>query len=283
MHGPAIVSREALLYGSVKSITPDVAIPVRTGDQARVSYWTQDVSFASLLTLIVLLEDGQIVTYQWRLSSSVALMPTTLTFPLGEGYILFASVEVQEPTAPCNSVFVAVDVIRGDALTGQMYTTLLRGFTGFGSPIHYPYTSLQSPCDGIGQQVVTAIANPAAGAEVVFTVPSGVEMELLSFITTLTTDGTVSNRAVRPRITDGVLTVWETRATNTQAASQVVTYAASQQIGDTGFNAPIATRALPTQLRLREGWTIGTATTNLQAGDQFSATVLTARQYPSFL
>lgn len=90
-----------------------------------------------------------------------------------------------------------------------------------------------------------------------FTVPSGVNYQLLGGLAALTTTATVGNRQVDLRITDGTNTIITIAAGGTQAASltrqyqYVIGEAAPAAVAGTLFVCPI-----PADLILLPAWTI---------------------------
>lgn len=121
---------------------------------------------------------------------------------------------------------------------------------------------------------VQAPANPAAGADITYTVPAGVTQQLQTVEFTLTTSATVANRQIILIIDDGTHELWRIIVPVTQAASLTYVYAFGGTTNDAAVRTVGANNEVLSELpaiTLAAGYRIRTSTVNLQAGDQFSA------------
>lgn len=121
--------------------------------------------------------------------------------------------------------------------------------------------------------VTLALANPGAGADWQ-TNPTGTH-QLVAVFAQLVTSATVANRLPALQILDPTGHIaCSLPASSVQAASLTETYLWGQGLPfSSGQNANLV--PLPTGLTLGQTWTIKTVSTALQAGDQWSAIVLT--------
>lgn len=125
-----------------------------------------------------------------------------------------------------------------------------------------------------------AVASPAAGAEIVALVPGGVFWEVIALRATLTTSAAVANRlpVLQLRDTDSRI-AYEFPGAAVQAASLAVSYSWSSGYGTStavsGQQLPLPAPA-PVVLA---GGTVRTVTTLLDVADQWSAVVLTVREW----
>lgn len=108
---------------------------------------------------------------------------------------------------------------------------------------------------------------PAAGADWSLTVPSGHLYEIVSAYAQLVTSATSATREVLLKLTDGDATYLLLPPPGTQVASKTYDYAWAQHGGAYAGTGGLAI-TLP-RLVLLPGWTIGSATTSIQAGDQW--------------
>jgi hypothetical protein len=122
----------------------------------------------------------------------------------------------------------------------------------------------------------SAAHNPAAGANFSFTVPQGEEWLILSLVSILVTDATVSSRVFKVEAADSTGQVGaRVVSPNTQAASVTWFYDFSPFFP---FQAKAALQQhdmdpLPLCV-LAGGWTLASAVDNLQAGDNIGNSVL---------
>lgn len=125
-----------------------------------------------------------------------------------------------------------------------------------------------------GQMTSQAQTNPGAAAEWAYTVPAGHTMVLLTVHFQLVTSAVVANRSPHLTVKDsGGNIVHLGQNGISQVASTTVDYTASQggPVGAVGGPATGIALPFPIGLVLPAGWSIGTSTTGLQAGDQFQA------------
>ena len=119
--------------------------------------------------------------------------------------------------------------------------------------------------------------DPAAGAEISFTVPAGETWELQSFEGALVTSAVVANRQVSLIIDNGAgATLARIVAAATQAASLTYVYSFSDvgyEYGAVRDNKLV--QGLP-RMTLAAGWTVRTSTLNLDVGDNWGPAVVGA-------
>ena len=126
-----------------------------------------------------------------------------------------------------------------------------------------------------GELGIVVGANPAAGAEMVDTVPIGERWLLLSLMIELITAATAANRRVRFRFTDGTNEFYRGVAGSAQTASRTIRYSGSPGGAEHAVRIDEMVLSLPNRMLLGPGFTIETRTDSLQAGDNYGA--------PSFL
>lgn len=158
-------------------------------------------------------------------------------------------------------------------MNGTRVLRLCGGYVARDHGISYPLTENRDETEGKGFQTTITSSNPAAGSELLATVPLNTIWKVKALRFTLVTDGTVASRLVHLNIYGGgALTNFNTWAGTAQTASQTITYhsfplgAASTSVGGTEIFIP-----LPPDLLLGEGDQIATLTDNLVAGDNFGS------------
>lgn len=118
---------------------------------------------------------------------------------------------------------------------------------------------------------VVNLPNPAAGADLTFTVPGDQIWRPISLRALLTTAIAVANRAVRLTVAIGGEEITRIPAAAVQAGSLAVVYTAARTGHSTSLVADGATAVIGIpELVLMGGTTISTSTANLQAADQWS-------------
>lgn len=119
-------------------------------------------------------------------------------------------------------------------------------------------------------------AVPAAGSDPApFTAVANSVLESVDL--TLTTSATVANRQVTLIIDDGVNVVYRLNASAVQTASQTVEYTFAAGMQESPLRNGVLAHGLPT-MTIGGGWRVRIVTTNLQAGDQWTAMTVAFRQ-----
>ena len=120
------------------------------------------------------------------------------------------------------------------------------------------------------------VAQPAAGADWTWTVPSSTAYQIQSIRAQLVTSSTVAARQPLLKILDlSGNVVLEAPATGTQAASLTQDYDWTAGAPSAAVSDGVVVTELPQGLILEAGWTVQTVTAALQAGDQWSLIVVT--------
>jgi hypothetical protein len=203
--------------------------------------------------------------------------PFNFTFtgalPLYEGWLLsFGAIQV---TGPSQNVwtFLQVAIARaaptGPPSTGQ--AVFWQGFIYVNSSNGWPGTVTKELTDGPGFIRSVTGSTPAAGADINEVVPAQRRWTLLSVRAALTTSATVANRSPGYAIDDGANTLLNARSSAVQAAGVTGTYYLTP--GNQFYNDGTGNILLPfpPPIPLKAGFRIRTATTALQAGDQWTA------------
>lgn len=215
--------------------------------------------------------DGDHSTFSFAVSSPGSrVAPATSIVPIGCGWIENVTA-IASGGSGLPGTYVTVDLVRGQAGAGGVVGTLLAGYVSSLVRLAFPGSIVRSPLEGPG--VIRSITgtNPAAGAQISETVPTGARWRLLSLLATLVTDANAATREPALTFDDGTNVYARYPATQTQAASLTRRF----QWGDATPLAALQQDAtiiaeIPT-LQLLGGHRIGTLITNSQAGDDWAA------------
>lgn len=188
-----------------------------------------------------------------------------------------------------SAIVASGTVLRGEVAVGAriLHVSGSRNITSYVAPIQFPCSlypaqnlfkpTLTSVDDGVITRVVT-LSNPAAGSEFSQAVPTGVLWKPQAVRIPLTTSATVANRRVNLAITDGTNTIVNNLSNTDQAASLTYTYSFSNTGGSQQTNGVLVSSMLSDLPWLPAGYVIGSATLNLQVGDDFGQGYLTVQQ-----
>jgi hypothetical protein len=226
--------------------------------------------FTLTLTIRWLRPDGEIVSVKRTLNCALGL--TSLTFTLGEGFMLSATVANPNPIMKSpGTVWVELYVIRNTPETPPFLWALINDYiTNLHSP-SWPFGRITSPQEGPGRVRSITGTTPALGAEISEVVPFDVRWSLQAFRISLLTSAVAGNRNIKFIIDDGVNVLFQCDGNLTVTASQ----SAQTTLSNTGFiNAAVAinTGLAPlAPMFLGAGFRIRTLTQGKDAGDQYSA------------
>ncbi len=191
---------------------------------------------------------------------------TRLRIP--SGYLVSAAV-IATAQAPSRGQSWAVISIESTMPDGDV--ALMPLAQGYVTADLWPGGKYGDSVEGPGILRSVAGTNPAAGVEVIETVPTNARWRLRALRATLVTDGTVVTRTVNFIIDDGANTLLNFPGVTTQAQTLTRAY----NVAEYGFQpAAVGTDIffyIPFLVKLLQGWRIRTSTTNLQAGDNWGA------------
>ncbi len=224
-----------------------------------------------------------IVTIQNALKGNGLGTLVLLQVPLTEGYLLSCgAIGGTGANSQRGIDFVRAFIARGAPVSPTPFTTwtLFADYVTAAQPVGWPGGRQVYPTEGAGAIVNTNPANPAAGADFTITMPTNGRVRVSTLNAQLVTSATVINRIVRVQIKNGLGNlVYQAPPQQVIPASTTaqVTFAPGQitsVVDVTTVNVP-----LPGPVVLGGGFTLGTSTTNLQIGDQWSNISLSSEQW----
>lgn len=157
---------------------------------------------------------------------------------------------------------------------------LLSGHISGLQGLSWPLSHTNSPNPTRGETAFISSNDPAAGAEISATVPTGQSWILKAVKATLVTSATVANRRVHLRVGGLSNTILDFHSLVDQAASTTRNYS----FAHAGASSAAAVNneifvAFPAELILTEGCSITTVTDNLQAGDNYGTLGMWVERY----
>jgi len=191
----------------------------------------------------------------------------------------FVDVRFHEPTNPVLRMRFR-DIIREKFERFYLEWTAQTGFTAalvvgsecFGLKSGAIADLLDDGADG-NYEVIT-FADPVAGAEFAYTVPAGERFEIIAMRIRFTTAVAAANRALHLYFRDpSANIVFGTVANVNQTASLIGEYNLGAGLGTVGELSTQTFEAympFPKGFAMFEGWSIVTATSNIQAADQYN-------------
>ncbi|MGH2626574.1 MAG: hypothetical protein ACRDHY_07995 [Anaerolineales bacterium] len=224
--------------------------------------------------------DGEVRPFRFAHTPSTDRTTVTTHHGLAEGWILDCQVLVTTGAPQLGQTWVSVRVVRGLATTAELLSVLVQGSPTAVQPISYPGSPVRSTLESEPSLRVVTGTDPAAGAQISETVPTGARWQLLEWAATLVSDATAGSRRVRLEfVRGGVITMGSAdpflhdlstgRDHFWFGQSRIV---ASVSVFDSGSGIPMHTL-------LRAGDIIRTALETGAAGDNWSAPTMVVREW----
>lgn len=252
-----------------RDLNPATQLYITVEDRLRVNIVNALAGVEVDVTARIQLPDGQVIPMRQQIFPTATRALVTTDFDLCEGFLLDVSVSTPTVAARVGQTFVVAGIIRGAGTNALPSRILISNYLNSGNFIGWPEGPNQQSVQGSGIVRSVQQANPAAGADIVVTVPAGARWLVQSISAQLVTAVAVANRTPHIQIRDGAgNVVWDTAAAAAQAASLTVRYSACG-----GIQAVVADSSavfpIPDVAQLLQGWTLQTVTTNIQAADQW--------------
>lgn len=249
-------------------------------DSLRVSVLNAAAGVRMQVSGRILTTRGTIVDYSHDFAPSTDRTIATLTRPIGEGWLLEATVRAIAGSPQIGQSYAIVSIVRG--ATGNVIdlSTLAAGYVTAVQRLAWPASGVSNSLDGGGALRSITGAVPAAGAEIAETVPTGARWELITFCAQLVTSATVGNRTPQLTIDDGALLFYRFAGAPAQVAS--TTFRRQWFAGAAGAAVDANNNqlmALPIGIRLGSGYRLRTVTAGIDGTDQWSLIQYLVREW----
>lgn len=263
-------------------ITPAVFPFYTTGeDNLRIVSFNSAAGVKIQLVARLLGRDGRPSPSRWDHTPNTDRSAASTDYPLSGQTLLNVHVTATAGAPLIGQCFVIVQLIRGLGAAAIVVGTVLAGPVTATQSLGFPGSPIQSAVEGIGALRELTGSVPAAGAEILETVPTGARWQVLAFRFTLSTSATVSNRKVNFRLTlaNGSFGYLSANP-NLLTAGLVGDYSIAPNVGyQNDASLSLFTIPMPQDTTLLAGAKLGTITSALQVGDQFSSPRYLVREW----
>lgn len=233
--------------------------------------------------------DGVIVPFTYSFSMGNSFNVRQFTFALGEGYLLALNCNTTQAQRR-GQTFVSCSLMRGKIVLSPsqgLFQILFQDYCHQNTFTGWPGGMIGDALSGVGAPNSYGGSNPGAGADFTVLAPSSSVFYFASVLyvqATLTTSATVANRLVNLQIAG--LTQQHFGAISAIAASATVTL--TWAAGASAYTDALGNQHMPLTSVVQCSGSPGTAfanstTTNLQAGDQWSAITVGVIEYVTLL
>ncbi len=229
---------------------------------------------------VVLSADFQLLPFSWTHSPNSNRTVATTRVSLGTGWLQHARILVTGGAAKQGECFVALRVCRGTTSNAIILGTIAAGYITTVTDLYTPGGTILTALDGAGTVRSITGTTPAAGVDILETVPTNARWEVLAFTAQLTTSAAVANRVVGLTIDDGTNIYFRDSPAFTQTASLIDIYSwAEAQSKMAAPGSSFVLGNLPGGNRLLAAHRIRTSTIALAAADQWTAPQYLVREW----
>lgn len=256
---------------ALSNISPAAYLYIYREETLEWNLWNAISGATYTLSGLQIGTDGALHELQFVRTPTSDRALNSYTFPMDEGFLLGLSVRVSSGTVTRGSAYTQVSLVRGSGTTLLPLHTLLADSLTTLSRLGWPGSPIRQSVEGPGTIRLIAGTQPAAGAEVSETVPSGARWRLIMFRALLATSATSADRYIGLRVVSGTFSYALREVDKAHPAS--VTLAHSFVAGQ-GSDAVVKTLTTYSvgigEIILAAGTILATATQSLQSGDQYS-------------
>ena len=210
-----------------------------------------------------------------KLNAGTAGDVATATIRIDD-FPIFLAVSDNDGTEVQGHTFVTVNLL----INGELVANLLSGYVYAGKPLSWPAHNSKDLIPNRGEISIVVGANPVAGAEATLTLDDN-EIWLVHWASIrLVTDANAGNRRVHLVFTPDTAGLLHFFSDANQIESTTRDYTFSQQgdISDREDDTRLLV-SIPNNLWLEPGTVITTDTTNIKAGDDFTAIVIMREKF----
>ncbi len=255
------------------------AIYVSGEDHLRVTSFNGTAGVTLVIEGRFINVEGRVIPLQEVHTPNVDRTAKGSTIILAEGFLSNLHVRALAGSPPSGSCFVIVELVRGTGTQGIALGALVQGYATASQRLAWPGWSIMGSTQGAGAVRVIVGTDPAAGVEILETVPAGARWILRAFRFTLVASAAAANRRPTLIIDDGANEVWRVGSNVNQVANETSIYEAGAGAPFATLDARVFSLPLPVDLALAAGSRIRTSTAALDAGDNYAAPIYTVEEF----
>lgn len=261
------------------AIRPASALFVGPDDTLAVNVWAISATVVVQVRGRLMQPDGHVEPIEISVPATNGRAVTTTVRFVGEGWLMGLTAAAAGGAPAYGAAYVSAQLGRG--LTGAFTITqeLLSGYVTANVRQNFPNPNVGAPFGGAGNIRVIVGTDPAAGAEISETVPTGARWRFISLRATLTTSAAAANRVVGLTFDDGTNGYAAAYANFNQAASNAFTY----YFSNTGLNhvqtSIDAMVSTPPNVMMAAGHRLRTLTGAFDAGDNWTAPIYEVEEW----
>lgn len=254
-----------------KAVVPSQPIYLQRNDLIFIIASSNAPNAQFLLEYRYLTPDGEIKEGTFQSRPFAGTQP--FTFTLYEGWLLSFVIECNNVAVPGQWAYAQVGLARGAAgnVNVPQLGLIWQGYVPNQVASGWPGQPSKEFQDGPGTIRSITGTTPAAGVDINEVVPVNRRWTLLAFRAQLTASATVANRFPGFQLDDGTNVLFLIHSSQAQTAGQTFAYdlaPGNQFFNDTNSHILIP---FPTQISMKSGFHLRSATVGIQATDQWTA------------
>lgn len=243
-------------------ISPDAVL--------QIQMWNSVPGVTVNVNIYQLDSTGRVIRAQQVISPTSTRALNSVIVPMAEGFLIGLTCFAGTATQP-GQLFVRIVITQGNPTTPQPMVVVCQGYVTNLNRLYGPGAYLSRTTEGRGNFRSVQGSLPAAGADILETVPTGAIWRLVSMNYSLVTGAAVANRLSGFVIDDGSNIVMNLGSQGNAVATNTYIYNAVNGANLINAAQPPTNWPIPRNFWMPAGYRMRTLTTNIQAADQFSA------------
>lgn len=255
-----------------QGIPPPAALYISRDDRLFIASFNSNTLAVLNLRGRYLDTNGDVIPFSFRHTPNTDRSSSIEEFSLAEGFLLDLMI-LAEAGGPLRrgATYVQAGIQRGGAGFTNQFAQLISDYMSCAHNPSWPAGAWVHAIEGPGLLRSITGTDPAAGAEISETVPTNARWRLINFGFDLVTDATAATRRPRLDFNDGSADFLRIEHGETLIASLTGRFDSFPGLGVySRLNNTFRLQVIP-ELILSAGFVISTATTSLQAGDNYGA------------
>ena len=261
-----------------REIPPPSPLYIDEEDYLLIQYFSPSYAGNAEFHARFLSLDGEIKPIHRDLIISLTNTYLASRIDLEPGFLLSAHLYTSDTTIPRGAVYARLSIARSRVPKEILGYLLAQGFLSYSETLGWPPGKFDTTFDHPGIHDAFLLQDPAAGANLDYSIPAARRYQLLALRIPFTTSATVADRQVILTLGEDAIEYFRSEPAPIQTASLTRTYdfLAGWPHRETAFDSPGYIRlSLPVDIILLYNHKIRTSILNLQVDDDIS--IVTAR------
>ena len=260
-------------------LAPGAGLPLEASDNLYIALYNSVSSLVVRIAGYYVDGQGEITPFERDYTPTSDRALTAFVLQLGKCFLLSCTASIASGNANRGQCYARVRVQRASGTPATIYATVLAGYVTDDFQPSFPQGKLEGPTEGPGMIRSVTGSNPAAGAEVQETVPTGAIWRLHALAATLVNAAAAATRAPQLTLDDGTTVYARIPASGTSIISETVVWTWSNVGAGSTIASVAVSSPLPGELRMPAGHRINTLTNAINVADDWGAPQLLVEEW----